>query len=151
MSVHAVRKFHASQSSPNCNTTKQGKLSSTHQSHCSMVMGHMTDVLHVGIFNPCIAICERGMQSHQALLLQAQDDKVEDQDTECQDAAIQYPELADIMGQEVWNDQVLPQHSYNRIPTICQGSNRQSSWHNTRCNGNAQHWTADAARYMSSC
>ncbi len=73
-----------------------------------MVMQHMSDMLHIGILNPCIAVCERRIGSHQALLLQAQDDKIEDQDTECQDAAVQYPELTDIMGQEIWDDQVLP-------------------------------------------
>ncbi len=114
-------------------------------------MQQMTHLLHVGILDPCIAICERRFQSHQALLLQAQDDKIEDQDTECQDAAIQYPELTDIMGQEIWNDQVLPQHSCDRILTVCQSSNTQNSWHhNARCNGNAQHQTADNACYMSS-
>lgn len=73
-----------------------------------MVMLQTTDMLHVAMLNPCIAVCERSIQSHQALLLQAQDDKIEDQDAECQDAAIQYPELADIMGQEIWNDQIFP-------------------------------------------
>lgn len=67
----------------NCQATKQGKLPSTNQSHCNMVMRQMTHLLHVGILNPCIAVCERRIQSHQALLLQAQDDKIEDQDTEC--------------------------------------------------------------------
>jgi hypothetical protein len=111
----------------------------------------MTDVLHVGILNPCIAICERRIGSHQALLLQAQDDKIEDQDTECQDAAIQYPELADVMGQEIWNDQVLPQYPCNRIPTVCPGKT-QSLWHSKpHCTGDAQHWPADAACYISSC
>jgi len=52
-------------------------------------MQQMTDVLHAEILNPCIAACEKRFQSHQALLLQAQDDKIEDQDTERQDAAIQ--------------------------------------------------------------
>jgi hypothetical protein len=111
-----------------------------------MVMQHMSDMLHIGILNPCIAVCERRIGSHQALLLQAQDDKIEDQDTECQDAAVQYPELTDIMGQEIWDDQVLPQHSCNRIPTICQGSKTQNSGHNNPCcNDNAQHRTADNA------
>ena len=98
-----------------------------------------------------MAVYDRRIQSHQALLLQAQDDNIEDQNTECQDAAIQYPELADIMGQEIWNDQVLPQHSCNRIPTICPGSKSQNSWRsNPDINGDAQHWTADNACYMSS-
>ena len=82
----------------------------------------MTRLLHVKILNPRMAMCRRRNQSHQALLLQAQDDKIEDQNTECQDAAIQYPELADVMGQEIWDDQVFPQHSCNMIPIICQGS-----------------------------
>ena len=117
----------------------------------NMVMHQMTHLLHVGILNPYIAVCDRRIQSHQALLLQAQDNKIEDQDTECQDAAIQYPELADVMGQEIWDDQILPQHSYNRIPTICPGSMTQDSWlSNPHCNGDAQHRTADNARYVSS-
>ena len=114
-----------------------------------MVMHQMTHLLHVGILNPYIAVRDRTIQSHQALLLQAQDNKIEDQDTECQNATIQYPELADVMGQEVWDDQILPQHSYNRIPTICQGSKTQNSWlGNPHCNGDAQHRTADNACYI---
>lgn len=50
------------------------------------------------------------MPSHQALLLQAQDDEIEDQDTERQHAPIQYPKLADIMGEEFRNDEVFSQH-----------------------------------------
>ena len=36
-----------------------------------------------------------GILSHQALLLQAQDDEVENKEAESQDSAIQYPKFAD--------------------------------------------------------
>ena len=65
-------------------------------------------MLHVGSLGPCVATFVGGeMPSHQALLLQAQDDEIEDQDTERQHAPIQYPKLADIMGEEFRNDEVF--------------------------------------------
>lgn len=45
--------------------------------------------------------------SHQALLLQAQDDEVEDKKAESQHNAIQNPELADSISQECRNNQIL--------------------------------------------
>ena len=45
--------------------------------------------------------------SHQALLLQAQDDEVEDKKAESQHNAIQNPELADGISQECRNNQIF--------------------------------------------
>ena len=50
------------------------------------------------------------MASHQALLLQAQDDEIKDKKAERQYAAIQNPKLADSVSQELRNDKVFSEY-----------------------------------------
>lgn len=68
--------------------------------------------------------------SHQALLLQAQDDEVEDKKAESQHTAIQNPELADGVSQERRNNQILSEDPCSSSKTAAM--QRMSVWAHTK-------------------